>query len=556
VLAVPPSKRGTVSLPVFNFGQEQSHQEQRALLNALAEAAATRNVRPAGDLSRIKVLISRDYDRHVLAAAARLVGLWKVETARDKIIACFARPGEDDEIEVREPIDAESALIAALGELGPASKPTLLEFCKSSGPSYRQAAVVALISIDIEVAAKEAVGVLQRRDVNVASIIEAFASRPPAAAKLRESLDGGSIPTDVAKLAVRTALASAKPDEALVAALRKAGGITGTGLRLSADEVRTLVAEVQQRGNAARGEALYHRQDLSCTKCHAIGGAGGRVGPDLVSIGASAQPDYLVDSMLDPNKAVKEGYHSVVVSLDDGRTLSGVKVRETDKDLLLRDAEDREIAVPLASIEEQSPGKSLMPAGLVDSLTRDELIDLVRFLTELGKVGPYQLRPTSAGAGQPVRRWESFVTTPEGVELLRRNRVSIAASGDARLTWRPTFARFDGTLPLDALATLGSVRNKFMAVPPYSIARFQFDAAADGDVELRFNTVDATQIWLDGKPLDAAAPLTVFATKGRHTVTLAVDREKRTTPISCELVDVPNSPAKAMPVVQGTGSRE
>ena len=53
--------------------------------------------------------------------------------------------------------------------------------------------------------------------------------------------------------------------------------------------------------------------DLGCVNCHAIGGAGGQVGPDLVSIGASAPVDYLVESILQPNKAIKEGYHSLVV---------------------------------------------------------------------------------------------------------------------------------------------------------------------------------------------------------------------------------------------------
>ena len=59
-----------------------------------------------------------------------------------------------------------------------------------------------------------------------------------------------------------------------------------------------------------RGEAVFRRKDLTCLKCHSIAGAGGLVGPDLVSIGASAQVDYLVESLLVPNKAVKEGYHA------------------------------------------------------------------------------------------------------------------------------------------------------------------------------------------------------------------------------------------------------
>jgi hypothetical protein len=60
-------------------------------------------------------------------------------------------------------------------------------------------------------------------------------------------------------------------------------------------------------------------------------------------------------------------------------------VRQTDSELILRDAEDRELKVPLDSIDEVQDGGSLMPTGLADALTRDELVDLVRFLSELGK---------------------------------------------------------------------------------------------------------------------------------------------------------------------------
>ena len=56
----------------------------------------------------------------------------------------------------------------------------------------------------------------------------------------------------------------------------------------------------------------------------------GAGGPDLSSIGASAQVDYLIESMLEPGKKIKENYHSLVVVTDDGRVVTGVKVRETD----------------------------------------------------------------------------------------------------------------------------------------------------------------------------------------------------------------------------------
>ena len=103
-----------------------------------------------------------------------------------------------------------------------------------------------------------------------------------------------------------------------------------------------------------------------------------------------------------------------------------------------------------------------------------------------------------------VRRWESFVMTQQGVELLRRNRLGIAATNDARLSWEPAYARFDGALRLDMLGVLGSVKNKFMKVPPFTLVRFQIDVQQAGPIDLQFDSAANLQIWLDGKPLEPA----------------------------------------------------
>ncbi|MCE9605768.1 MAG: HEAT repeat domain-containing protein [Planctomycetia bacterium] len=513
----------------------QSADVQVALLNALAGAATTRNIRPNGDLSLLEQLLDAQ-DERVAAAAAKLLGLWKLEQTRPNLWRLAERNGP--------PTERQAAAIAALGDLGGSkSSEALIKLSSDSYPAAtRQVAVISLLKIYHSAAAQAAVSLLTSAEadaVDTAAIVEAFASRQGAGAVLKTALADKTLSPDVAKLAVRTARASAKPDEALIEALKKAGGITGAGLQLTPAETLALVEEVKTKGNAARGEALFHRKDLSCLKCHAIGGAGGRVGPDLVSIGASAQPDYLVDSMLQPNKAIKEGYHSLAIVTDDGRTLNGVKVRETDKDLILRNSEDVEITVPLKSIEERAQGMSLMPVGLVDNLTRNELVDLVRYLTELGKVGPYQLKP-----GRVVRRWESLAMTPQGLEALRRDRLSLVATADKRLTWEPAFSRFDGTLRLDAVAATAKVNNVWMKVPPYAMVRFEFEVKQAGEIELVWNTATNLQIWLDGEPLAPKGRMRITSTVGRHTVTVVIDREQRTEPLNCEISDVAGSAAQ------------
>ena len=147
------------------------------------------------------------------------------------------------------------------------------------------------------------------------------------------------------------------------------------------DELERLVKLVRETGNPQRGEAVFRRAETLCLRCHAISGAGGQVGPDMTSLGASAQIDYLVESILVPNKAVKENYHSLVIETKSGKVLNGVKIRENGTELVLRNAEDVELSIPIADIEERVNGGSIMPAGLTDTLTEQELIDLVRFLS-------------------------------------------------------------------------------------------------------------------------------------------------------------------------------
>src|SRR5439155_1008991 len=152
------------------------------------------------------------------------------------------------------------------------------------------------------------------------------------------------------------------------------------------------------------------RPELRCIACHAIGGAGGKVGPDLTSVGAAAPMDYLVESVYLPDKAIKEGYHSVQIETLDGKVTTGIVVRETGQELILRDADAKEIAIPRATIRERTPGRSLMPLGIVDHLFEHEQKDLFRFLSELGKPGPFD-----AARNQSAKAWRVTAIDPSDV---------------------------------------------------------------------------------------------------------------------------------------------
>ena len=465
-------------------------------------------------------------------AACRLVGAWKVEELRTAV----ERVADAADT---EPTDRQAACdgLAMLG--GPSAVEFLTALAGSDTvPVARRPAVIALTTIDVPAASRLAVGELSRTGsgAEAVALFNAFAQRKGAAAELAKSLAGRSIPADTAKIGLHVAKAAGQPDKTLIDALTAAGGLTSPKRDWSKAEIDQLAVDATKLGDPARGERVFRRADLACLKCHAVAGAGGLVGPDLSSLGGSAQPDYVVESLLLPNAKIKEGYHSQVVTTLAGKVLTGVKVRESAAEIVLRDAEDREVTVPVADIDEKKDGKSLMPDGTTDPLTRQELLDLVRFLSALGKVGGgYAATP-----GRVVRRWEVVQPSRELSTLTNRHRVAAVADPKAALTWAPAYALVSGDLPLDGLPTFQPHRGQ----PAYVAVRFQLDVSAGGPVRLNLNNSAGVSAWLDGTPLDVGKETTFDATPGLRTLTVVVQPEARAYPLWVELDDVPGSPAR------------
>ena len=334
---------------------------------------------------------------------------------------------------------------------------------------------------------------------------------------------------------MRAVRISGREAPALTEALTKAGGLKFGAKALTEAEMRSMVADVQKSGDAARGEAIFRRKDQLCMKCHAIAGSGGQVGPDLSSVGASAPIDYLIDSVLLPNKQVKENYHAVLVTTQQGLSFTGIKVAETPTSLVLRTAEDKEITIPIKDIDERKMGGSLMPDGLTDVLTRAELVDLVRFLSELGKVGPY-----SVSKARLVRTWRALAATPEARQLLQASGPGAALSDSPTLRWEPAYSTVAGVLPLQDLPRLDLGKEAGEA----AVVRCQVEASTPGPVLLRLNTAAGLRLWLDRKPVEVKDATELTLTAGVHTLTFAVDLGRRTEPLRCELDDAPGSAAR------------
>ena len=503
--------------------------QQAMLLAALEQAARQRGVRPAGDPSRLARLLG-DGDDAVRASALRTAGLWKLEALWPQLDEC-ARAADTPEPVRRAALEG----LAALGGL--AARKTLEDLAREGQPlAVRTPAVIGMASVDVPAAALRAAELMAANpsEAHAAELFSAFLERKNGPDRLAEALKGRHIPADVAKIGIRTVRASGRDAPRLAAVLGEASGVTPGPRKLTPEQMRRLVEEVAERGDPARGEAVFRRKDQGCLRCHALAGAGGQVGPDLAGIGASAPVDYLVEAILEPNKAIKEGYHALAVATKEGRLFTGIKVRETATELVLRDAEDREVAIPVNSIEEKTLGGSLMPEGLADPLTHAELVDLVRFLSDLGKIGPYTVSKAPL-----VRRWQVLEDTPAARACLAQ--APAACPSGSAITWAPAYGRVSGDLPLDAMPAIELKKTPGPQAARLGFVRCQVETSAAGKVKVRLNATAGLTLWVDGVPAQLTEETVLHLKAGLHTFTFGFDPGRRRGGLRCQVEDAAGS---------------
>lgn len=137
-------------------------------------------------------------------------------------------------------------------------------------------------------------------------------------------------------------------------------------------------------GDADRGRQLFlYKGELACQRCHKVGDAGGIVGPALNDIGLKKDRQYLLESIAFPNRHIAQGFDTLVVTLNSGKTKSGILKEENAQEITLITSDGETIKIKKSDIDERQRGPSAMPADLVKHLTKAELRDLVEFLSGL-----------------------------------------------------------------------------------------------------------------------------------------------------------------------------
>ena len=218
-----------------------------------------------------------------------------------------------------------------------------------------------------------------------AAVVAALASRPASARRLLAAVREGRIaPGEISAFHARQIADCG--DAELADELTAVWGVVRTSAadkrqqieRLKAD----LGAETLAAANPSRGRVTFQKQ---CGSCHVLYGVGRLVGPDLT--GSNRRNiDYLLENIVDPSASVGADFRTTVFQLDDGRTFNGVVTAESDRTVTIQTALESIVLDKQRIAERVQTSQSLMPEGMLGTLSDGEITDLVAYLVGGGQV--------------------------------------------------------------------------------------------------------------------------------------------------------------------------
>jgi putative heme-binding domain-containing protein len=245
---------------------------------------------------------------------------------------------------------------------------------------------------------------------------------------------------------------------------------------------------LRRDGDAEKGRSVFFRTGLNaCASCHRVRGRGQWVGPDLSTIGTKYGKDELLRSILNPSASIGYSFRSLVLSLTDGRVITGLPVEENPERIVLKLADGQRVIVRPREIEDRKTSDvSLMPDGLAQTLETEELVNLLSFLSSLREpvsiVGQYHvIGPISESGSQ-----RSFDVSGK-ISLS----ASVRGSRGAQLSWRRIDANAEGLADLTSMT--GSSPES--AIYAYLIVNSPVDQPA----KLVVDSHSTLSVWLAGK---------------------------------------------------------
>jgi len=143
---------------------------------------------------------------------------------------------------------------------------------------------------------------------------------------------------------------------------------------------------LKMKGDVANGEKVFFRAETSCGSCHQVKGKGAEIGPALSEIGTKLGKEAIFESILEPSAGISLGYEASQVELKSGDEAYGLVISETDDEIALKDLKGIVAHYKRSDIAKREQLKtSMMPTGLQQTMSAQEFVDLVEFLSSLRK---------------------------------------------------------------------------------------------------------------------------------------------------------------------------
>ncbi len=262
----------------------------------------------------------------------------------------------------------------------PRSLPVLLNLVgHSSDNGLRTAALTALLSYNDPRVAPTVLRHYASFSEDIRSVAQnLLASRKAWALQLLESVEEGKVDRATIPLDVVRRLTVHRDEKITRLVGKHWGSVEGATTAAMQQQIQRLTGVLREgSGSPYPGKKLFL---ASCGKCHQLFGQGGQVGPDLTTFKRDDIANLLLH-IVNPSAEIREGYETLLVSTKDGRVVTGFLVEKDNRVLVLRGADGQTISLRQDQVEELlSQRKSLMPEGLLDGLTDQQVRDLFAYL--------------------------------------------------------------------------------------------------------------------------------------------------------------------------------
>jgi putative heme-binding domain-containing protein len=290
----------------------------------------------------------------------------------------------------KDKAERAKALDSLIAKGDAALVPTLQELVND--PLQREAAIKGLAGFDDPRTPSTILAAYGSFDTpSKLAAINTLASRKAYAKELMRAVQSAKIPAkDLTAATVRTL--RQHQDKEVDAWVTSVWGITRSTpadkLKLIEDYKAMLTPEVLRQGNASIGRALFAK---TCQQCHTLYGEGGKIGPDLTGSNR-ADLDYILQNVIDPSAVIPKDYQVTNIWTKDDQILSGIVTREDDAMITIQ-TESNLITLERKQIDDLRKSElSMMPEGLLTSLSKQEVIDLVSYLRTQSQVPMGELK--------------------------------------------------------------------------------------------------------------------------------------------------------------------